>query len=438
MGYMRARRIATTATLTLLALPPFASAGHVETVRVDFAKPVERSSMVGFVHGMDMRNPPDELVEPLQPKLWRGKLRDVPFQRVQEVGGRYTYVLSDRWGYPGEGVSPPYEDFGRWERFVRQVARASDRHGEPVWDVWNEPDVPYFWSGTPEQLYETYRIAENVLREELGPDVVVGGPSTSGFRRTWLTGLLDWCLSRGCEVNALSWHEFPGGPIPALRDRLDEARETMVDARRYRALDIEEVHVNEAVSARDQYRPGELLGYMHYLEAGGADAAARACWSALDGQSNCYNDSLAGLVVPGSFEPRSVWWATKAYADGVGTRRLTRSSDDYVVGMGSARSDQPDSAQLLIAHLERRPLSRAANRAGVNVKVTLRSLRKLRWLGRRERLRVEIERFPDSGEAPLVTPRRRRAARVRIVKGEATLTLHDVRLHEAYRLRLTR
>jgi hypothetical protein len=142
-----ARRLAL-ALVSLLALPATANAG-VPTIRVGFATPLDRPTMVGFVHGMDMRKPVDELIDPLAPELWRGKLRDVPYKRVEELGGRYTYVLSDRWGYPGAGVRPPYEDFGAWRRFVRKTARGARRGKDVLWDIWNEPNEPHFWQGTP-------------------------------------------------------------------------------------------------------------------------------------------------------------------------------------------------------------------------------------------------------------------------------------------------
>jgi xylan 1,4-beta-xylosidase len=416
--------------LALMLLLAGTAEARVATVRVGFAEPRATASLVGFVHGMDMRRPADEMIDPLAPALWRGKLRDVPYERVQELGGRYTYVLSDRWGYPGAGHRAPYEDFAAWERFVRKTARGS-RRGDVLWDVWNEPNDPWFWQGTPEQLYETYRIAENVLRHELGPGVVVGGPSTLGWRSGWISGLLEWCLARGCQVNVLSWHELTSGSIPGVRDRLRYAREALLESSRYRALNIREIHVNEAGIAADQYRPGELLGLMHYLEAGGADAAARTCWDEIAGGSNCYNDTLAGLLVPGTFEPRATWWATKAYADGADSRVLTRFDDPHVVGLGSSRSDVPRTAQLLIAHM------RGHRVQELDVKVTFRRLGELGFLRGERRVRVGIERFPDNGELALPRPRGRRPAVVAIEDGEATLTLHDVRMHEAYRLRLS-
>jgi xylan 1,4-beta-xylosidase len=305
-----------------------------------------------------------------------------------------------------------------------------------VWDVWNEPNHTYFLQGTQEQLYETYRVAWQALHDELGDRAVVAGPSTSEWRPDWMIGLLDWCSFHGCEVNVLNWHELDGGSIPGIADHVEQARQ-MLESSRYGALMIREIHVNETIWADDQYRPGELLGTMHYLEAGGADASARACWDDGRGTNNCLNHTLSGLLMPDTLEPRSTWWATKAYADGAGSRTLTRFSDPHVVGLASSASDRPESAQLLIAHLERRPRPSGGGHSEVHVRVTLRNLRSLSFLRGTRRVHVEIEKFPDRGELPLAAPRRRRSTNVEIDHGEATFTLHHVRLHEAYRLRFS-
>jgi hypothetical protein len=178
-----------------------------------------------------------------------------------------------------------------------------------------------------------------VLRSELGPGAMVGGPSVYGWRSDWIEGLLEYCRTKGCQVNLLSWHELSNGSIPAIEDRLEWARKNLLESSRYRAVRIRELHVNEATTAADQYRPGSVLGVMHYLEAGRADAAARTCWDDLGGKSNCYNDNLAGLLE-----------------------------------LASSRSDEPGSAQLLIAHM------RGHSRREVDVKITFRKLRKLGFL----------------------------------------------------------
>ncbi len=122
-------------------------------------------------------------------------MESAPYDRASRFGARYILVLSDLWGYPGAnwyGRQAPWQDFGRWARFVGDVARAN-RGRSLVWDVWNEPDQPYFWNGTEAQFHETYRVAYQVIRQELGPDAVVAGPSVSAFRWPWLVGLLAYC-----------------------------------------------------------------------------------------------------------------------------------------------------------------------------------------------------------------------------------------------------
>lgn len=408
------------------------------TVRVAFSKPQGSHSLVGFVHGMDADTPGDSLIAPLRPSLWRGKLQDVPYGRVNDLGGLYTYVLGDRWGYPGAGLArpAPFEDYSEWRKFVKKTAeRARDRE-DVVFDVWNEPDDPYFWAGTPEQLYETYRIAWETLHKILGPGVQVSGPSTSYYSPEWIGGLMDYCLARGCGVDVLSWHEFPPRSIPGIETRVDEARARWIDDPRYDAVGVRAIHLNEVIGAPDQYLPGETLGYMRYMERAGVEAAARGCWFDFTGVSNCYNETLSGLLEPGTLRPRSVWWTTKAYADGAGSRVLTKFDDPYVVGIGSSASTSPNAAQLMIGNLERRVGTRKSTDS-TKVEITFRKLSALGFLRGAKRVKIAIQAFPATGAAPLPAPVSRRGKVHTISKDEVALTLHDVRLHAAYRLLLT-
>src|SRR5262249_29527662 len=201
---------------------------------------------------------------------------------------RYILVLSDTWGYH----SPwPYDDYTKWEDHVRQVAQAS-KGKEILWDIWNEPNVIQFWQGTQAQFFETYRRAYGVLRDELGPDALIGGPSLTQYDPDSLTAFLDFCAANACEVNLLSWHELKStGPrIYPIADHLANAYQSFVDNPDYAALNMAEVHVNEVVGDQDQYRPAEIWGSFYYLEVGGADGACKACWKANDATSNCSNN----------------------------------------------------------------------------------------------------------------------------------------------------
>ena len=246
------------------------------------ASPAPPPSLSGLLHGVAGAAPPDTAVLPLRPRVWRSVPSRVPYARAAAAGARYQLVLSDLWGYPPtgwEGRGPPWRDLGAWERLVRRTAR-SLRGRDVEWDVWNEPDNETFWTGTREQFFAVYATAARALVDELGERAVVGGPSTTKARPAWLEGLLEHCRRRGCRVGFLSFHANLAAdePIPPLAARVRAVRALIP---RYRDLSLTRVQVNESVGPTDQYRPGEILGYLHHMEAGGADAAVRSCWPAL-------------------------------------------------------------------------------------------------------------------------------------------------------------
>jgi len=105
-----------------------------------------------------------------------------------------------------------------------------------------------------------------------------------------------------------------------------------------------------------------------------------------------------------------------------------------VVGLGSYKSPSPTSGQLLIGRMALPGESSAPSTA---VEVKLEGLNKLTFLKDASRVRVQIDRIPDSGEAALPAPVRVRTSDVKIVKNAAELTVKDVRLHEAFLLTLS-
>ena len=71
-----------------------------------------------------------------------------------------------------------------YDSIIRSVVR-STRGKQVMFDVWNEPDPHFdkptdkgaFWGGTEEQFFETYARTAKIIREELGPDAMIVGPS---------------------------------------------------------------------------------------------------------------------------------------------------------------------------------------------------------------------------------------------------------------------
>jgi hypothetical protein len=138
------------------------------------------------------------------------------YDRARAAGASYEFVLSELWGYPpnhylGRGVAP-YDDLDRWGAMVRTAARAGAGKAMVRCDVWNESNWPKFFVGSQQQFFAVYLRAYAVLRQELGPAAIIGGPSLATFDLDFLRNFLAFCVANNCEVNFLSWHEATAPP----------------------------------------------------------------------------------------------------------------------------------------------------------------------------------------------------------------------------------
>jgi len=115
-------------------------------------------------------------------------------------------------------------DLEAWEEVVRQYAghlRGSAGPSAPLYEVWNEPDLPpqVFFTGTPDDYGALYAGAARGIREGDG-DALVGGPAAA-----WDLRFLN--AMRGSPMDFASIHAYGNFPVQlgmirdALRDRPD-------------------------------------------------------------------------------------------------------------------------------------------------------------------------------------------------------------------------
>jgi len=421
--------LAIAAALLLIAVgrvPAIAQAKA--TVVVDFAAPQPNiKSMSGFLYGVDQNEPPSNQIQPLAPKLWRTSRLDL-YPRLTGFGARFQLLLSDTWGY-GKQRGWPFDDYEKWEAHVRNLAQ-THKGKNMMWDVWNEPDLrDPFWKGSREQFFETYKRAYRVLRSELGPDAMIGGPSIMKYDKGFLTAFLNYARSNNLEVNFLSWHELNDQEITAIASHVQDARRSFQQNPAFRSLNIKELDINEIIGPTAQYRPAENLGFLYYTEQGGADAAAKACWEPKGGgKNNCFNNSLDGLVQPGSFASRAVWWVYKSYADGVGSRVRSQTTNPKIVALAS-RSNAQNRAQVLFGYFEQ---GRSSPRGAMTL--VLQNLGQLDVAKSGTPLTFSISRIPDGGEAVVKQLTKLTQEQIAVSNETVRLTIPNLKLHEAYLL----
>ena len=114
-----------------------------------------------------------------------------PYEHTWSKGGN----LWTGWTFPPK-------DYDKWRELVYQwVKHCIERYGKKevvtwLWEVWNEPDIPY-WSGTFEEYCKLYDYAADGLKKAC-PECIIGGPHTTSPRSDkaykYLTDFITHCL----------------------------------------------------------------------------------------------------------------------------------------------------------------------------------------------------------------------------------------------------
>lgn len=124
----------------------------------------------------------------------------------------------------------PPQDHETFHRILERTIEYAAQRGVTTFEVWNEPDNPYFFHGTFADYLRIYETANEALRDaeaDLGRDLEIGGPTTVGPDPAWIQGLLEFVRARGLDLDVVSWHwyanypffgPFPTGQTPWPRD----------------------------------------------------------------------------------------------------------------------------------------------------------------------------------------------------------------------------
>ncbi|MBP2159646.1 MULTISPECIES: GH39 family glycosyl hydrolase [Asticcacaulis] len=102
-------------------------------------------------------------------------------------------LIEGGWNYPPN-------DYKKWEELVYQWTKHNvEKYGKDevlTWyfEVWNEPNGPSYWKGTPEEFYKTHDYAIAGVKRAL-PEAKVGGPDVAGSGGAFMDGFLKHVVS---------------------------------------------------------------------------------------------------------------------------------------------------------------------------------------------------------------------------------------------------
>jgi len=134
-------------------------------------------------------------------------------------------------------VTPPRR-YGQWAAFIKRlVSHWIDRYGirevaDWFFEVWNEPNLRAFWTGTRKDYFELYRATASAIKE-VDPSLRVGGPSTA--RDGWIDEFIHFCETSGAAVDFVSTHHYPTDalyPADPMWNETDDTETQLARSRR--------------------------------------------------------------------------------------------------------------------------------------------------------------------------------------------------------------
>ncbi len=108
-------------------------------------------------------------------------------------------------------VTPPAR-LDAWVDLVRRLARHwVERYGRDVverwrFEVWNEPNLRAFWTGSRDDYFALYRATATALKRT-SDALSVGGPATAD--NGWIGEFVDFCERESVPLDFVSTHHYP-------------------------------------------------------------------------------------------------------------------------------------------------------------------------------------------------------------------------------------
>ncbi|MDQ6936156.1 MAG: xylan 1,4-beta-xylosidase [Actinomycetota bacterium] len=114
-------------------------------------------------------------------------------------------------------ISPP-KDWAQWRALVTALAaHLVERYGidevaQWGFEVWNEPNLEVFWTGTRDDYFRLYAEAARAVKS-VDPRLLVGGPSTAAAE--WIEPLAEFAAGQDLPLDFVTSHTYGNLPLDA-------------------------------------------------------------------------------------------------------------------------------------------------------------------------------------------------------------------------------
>lgn len=203
---------------------------HAATIlRADVQNQLRKAKKdIGFqylrFHGLlddDMSVVIDGMVPGLTPRQISFFNIDRVFDFLLEIGMKPFVELGfmpealasgDKTGFHYKNNITPPAKYEEWESLITQLAEHLEaRYGVRevrTWffEVWNEPNLSFFWHGTRNEYFQLYKVTAKALKR-VDSQIKVGGPATSN--NMWIPEFRKFCEKNQVPYDFITTHHYP-------------------------------------------------------------------------------------------------------------------------------------------------------------------------------------------------------------------------------------
>jgi xylan 1,4-beta-xylosidase len=133
-----------------------------------------------------------------------------PFVELSFMPGALAFGDKTVFSYEAN-ITPP-KDYKQWAKLIdRFVSHLVERYGEKevaewFFEVWNEPNLKMFWTGTQREYFRLYRYTVEAIKK-ISSSFKVGGPATA--RSEWIEDFVSFCERNNVPADFVSTHHYP-------------------------------------------------------------------------------------------------------------------------------------------------------------------------------------------------------------------------------------
>src|SRR3989339_1329143 len=164
---------------------------------------------------------PDFAADPDNPANYDFEKTDTYVNAVFALGAEPVYRLGysiekDVFDNKYRIHNTPPQDLMKWVKVCLNIVKHYDqlgiKNGKRIkyWEIWNEPNLKNFWTGSAEEFFKLYVTVARVIKE-YDPKLQVGGASFAGTGKDW-GKFLKYCKDNNAPLDFYSWHTYAKKP----------------------------------------------------------------------------------------------------------------------------------------------------------------------------------------------------------------------------------